>query len=134
MSDVIFAIPPKPLGDTRSSKDVSTRWVYYLAAFVLLQVGVVLLQKSLGPAFFLPRRFATAQVYDYHPPMPSIMQDPEAPDQPLGDCSICMEVIHVNDSKELQQVTGGLLQKVGVKKNYSVAPCHHIFHTECLEK
>ncbi|KAI6042062.1 hypothetical protein EDC04DRAFT_1079252 [Pisolithus marmoratus] len=110
------------------------RWVYYLAAFVLLQVGVVLLQKSLGPAFFLPRRFATAQVYDYHPPMSSNMQDPEAPDQPLGDCSICMEVIHVNDSKQLQQVTGGLLQKVGVKRNYSVAPCHHIFHTECLEK
>ncbi|KAI6024101.1 hypothetical protein BKA83DRAFT_4267758 [Pisolithus microcarpus] len=110
------------------------RWVYSLAAFVLFQVGVVLLQKSLGPMFFLPRRFATAQIYDYHPPMPSNMHDPEAPDQPLGDCSICMEVIHVKDSKQLQQVTGGLLQKVGVKKNYSVAPCHHIFHTECLEK
>ncbi|KAI6149334.1 hypothetical protein BKA82DRAFT_995402 [Pisolithus tinctorius] len=110
------------------------RWVFSLAAFVLFQVGVVLLQKSLGPAFFLPKRFATAQIYDYHPPMPSNMHDPEAPDQPLGDCSICMEVIHVKDSKQLQQVTGGLLQKVGVKKSYSVAPCHHIFHTECLEK
>ncbi|KAI6149308.1 hypothetical protein BKA82DRAFT_4127849 [Pisolithus tinctorius] len=110
------------------------RWVYSLAAFVLFQVGVVLLQKSLGPAFFLPKRFATAQIYDYHPPMPSNMHDPEAPDQPLGDCSICMEVIHFKDSKQLQQVTGGLLQKVGVKKSYSVAPCHHIFHTECLEK
>ncbi|KAI6126043.1 hypothetical protein EDD16DRAFT_1554771 [Pisolithus croceorrhizus] len=110
------------------------RWVYSLAAFVLFQVGVVLLQKSLGPMFFLPRRFVTTQIYDYHPPMPSNMHDPEAPDQPLGDCSICMEVIHVKDSKQLQQVTGGLLQKVGVKKNYSVAPCHHIFHTECLEK
>ncbi|KIO00180.1 hypothetical protein M404DRAFT_1004110 [Pisolithus tinctorius Marx 270] len=110
------------------------RWVYSLAAFVLFQVGVVLLQKFLGPAFFLPKRFAMAQIYDYHPPMLLNMHDPEAPDQPLGDCSICMEVIHVKDSKQLQQVTGGLLQKVGIKKGYSVAPCHHIFHTECLEK
>ncbi|KAI6010786.1 hypothetical protein F5J12DRAFT_904922 [Pisolithus orientalis] len=110
------------------------RWVYSLAAFVLFQVGVVPLQKSLGLAFFLPKRFATAQMYDYHPPMPSNMHDPEAPGQLLGDCSICMEVIHVEDSKQLQQVTGGLLQKVGVKKSYSVAPCHHIFHMECLER
>ncbi|KAI6152440.1 hypothetical protein BKA82DRAFT_4111317 [Pisolithus tinctorius] len=110
------------------------RWVYSLAAFVLFQVGVVLLQKFLGPAFFLPKRFTTAQIYDYHPPMPLNMHDPEAPDQLLGDCSICMEVIHVKDSKQLQQVTGGLLQKVGIKKGYSVALCHHIFHTECLEK
>ncbi|KIO05465.1 hypothetical protein M404DRAFT_1000024 [Pisolithus tinctorius Marx 270] len=96
--------------------------------------GVVLLQKFLGPAFFLPKWFATAQIYEYHLPMLLNMHDPEALDQPLGDCSICMEVIHVKDSKQLQQVTGGLLQKVGVKKGYSVAPCHHIFHMECLEK
>ncbi|KAI6138309.1 hypothetical protein BKA82DRAFT_4240843 [Pisolithus tinctorius] len=110
------------------------RWVYSLAAFILFQVGVVLLQKFLGPAFFLPKWFATAQIYEYHLPMLLNMHDPEALDQPLGDCSICMEVIHVKDSKQLQQVTGGLLQKVGVKKGYSVAPCHHIFHMECLEK
>ncbi|KAI6149333.1 hypothetical protein BKA82DRAFT_4127988 [Pisolithus tinctorius] len=110
------------------------RWVYSLAAFVLFQLSMVLLQKSLSPAFFLPKQFATAQIYDYHPPMLSNMHDPEAPDQPLDDCSVCMEVIHVKDSKQLQQVTGRLLQKVGIKKGYSVAPCHHIFHMECLEK
>ncbi|KAI6042064.1 hypothetical protein EDC04DRAFT_2663645 [Pisolithus marmoratus] len=59
--------------------------------------------------------------------MPPNMHDPEAPDQPPGDCSICMEVTHVNNSKQSQQVTGGLLHKVGVKKLYSVAPCRRTF-------
>ncbi|KAG6332659.1 hypothetical protein ID866_6427 [Astraeus odoratus] len=110
------------------------RWVYPLTMFVLFQVAVVLLQQSLGPAFFLPKRFVKAQRYDYHPPLPANIYDPEVPDQSLGDCSICMEAIYENDSKQLQQVTGGLLQRVGARKNYSLAPCHHIFHTECLEK
>ncbi|KAL4066048.1 hypothetical protein V8B97DRAFT_1864919 [Scleroderma yunnanense] len=110
------------------------RWVYPLTAFVLFQVSMVLLQQWLGPAFFLPKRFATTQMYNYHPPLPSSMHDPEAPDQSLGDCSICMEGIHATESKQLQQVTGRLLHTVGARKSYSLAPCHHLFHTECLEK
>lgn len=31
-------------------------WAYYLCAFVLFQVVVVLLQQRLGPTFFLPQR------------------------------------------------------------------------------
>lgn len=31
-------------------------WAYYLCAFVLFQVVVVLLQQYLGPTFFLPKR------------------------------------------------------------------------------
>lgn len=31
-------------------------WAYYLFAFVLFQVIVVLLQQRLGPTFFLPKR------------------------------------------------------------------------------
>ena len=31
-------------------------WAYYLCAFVLFQVIVVLLQQRLGPTFFLPKR------------------------------------------------------------------------------
>ncbi|KAH7885835.1 hypothetical protein F5I97DRAFT_1809172 [Phlebopus sp. FC_14] len=110
------------------------RWSYYLCTFVLLQVAVILLQRKLGPAFFLPKRFATVQTYDYHPPLPLSASDPESPDQSLGDCAICMEAIHVDDGKPSHQVASGLLQKVGRRKNYSLAPCHHLFHTDCLEK
>ena len=71
-------------------------------------------------------QLATTQTYNYHPPLSNV-HDPEAPDQSLGDCSICMEGIYVNDSKQLQQVTSGLLHTVGARKNYSLAPCHHLF-------
>ncbi|KAG1723246.1 uncharacterized protein EDB91DRAFT_1240120 [Suillus paluster] len=102
------------------------RWMWYLAMFIFLQVAVILLQQRLGPAFFLPKRFAHAQVYDYHPALPLSAADPEAPDESLGDCAICMEAIHTDDEKQLEQVTGG--------RSYSLAPCQHLFHTECLEK
>ncbi|KAF8433251.1 hypothetical protein L210DRAFT_3623175 [Boletus edulis BED1] len=105
------------------------RWAYYLCAFVLFQVGVVLLQQRLGPTFFLPKRFATTETYNYHPPLPLSVSDTEAPDHSLGDCSICMEAIHAEDPLAV-----GLLQKVGGRKNYSLAPCQHLFHTDCLDK
>ena len=124
------------------------------------QVFVILLQERLGPAFFLPKRvryapltqsvfppaltqcvvpqFTRTQSYNYHPPMP--LPDPEAPDQSLGDCAICMDAILVDpslrrrskssESKERPVIgrAGGILEKVGgVKKTYSLAPCHHLF-------
>ena len=33
----------------------------------------------------------------------------------------------MNESKQLQQVAGGLLHTVGARKGYSLAPCHHLF-------
>lgn len=110
------------------------RWMWYLAIFIFLQVAVILLQQRFGPAFFLPKRFARAQVHDYHPALPLSAADPEAPDESLGDCAICMEAIHTEDEKQLEHVTGGLLRNVGARRSYSLAPCQHLFHTECLEK
>ncbi|KAJ3503089.1 hypothetical protein NLJ89_g8591 [Agrocybe chaxingu] len=137
-------------------------WVWSLALFVLLQAFVVVLQDILGPTFFLPARFAQAKSYDYHPPMP--LPDSESPEQSLGDCAICMDAITIDpalrrqsksldlregwDEKGTSTTTfrrgkgvGSMLNAmhmgVGAKtarKNYSLAPCSHLFHTECLEK
>ncbi|KAJ7091331.1 hypothetical protein B0H15DRAFT_930088 [Mycena belliarum] len=136
-------------------------WSYFLGAFVCLQVAVVILQDTaLGPTFFLPRRYAAVKTYDYHPVMP--LPDLESPDQSLGDCAICMDAIYVDpslrrrptslDDKSDRDKTsvkgtgkrktrGGILNAVQmgvgsatVRKNYSLAPCHHLFHTDCLEK
>jgi len=138
--------------------DIEPRmWSWYLAAFVYLQMVVVILQDTrLGPTFFLPRRYAAVKVYDYHPVMSTSDDDPESPVQSLGDCSICMDAIYVDpslrrrtslDDKTAHKGTskrktrGGILNAVqlGVgnatgRKNYSLAPCHHLFHTDCLEK
>ncbi|KAL0570589.1 hypothetical protein V5O48_011372 [Marasmius crinis-equi] len=142
-------------------------WAYPLAGFVCFQALVVILQEIFGPSFFLPKKFAAVKTYDYHPPMP--LPDPEAPEQTLGDCAICMDAIRVDPSlrmrtdekekdpdwdakasgmstgttkrKNSRSGAGGILDAVqkGVgsavnRKYYSLAPCHHLFHTECLER
>ncbi|TFK18973.1 hypothetical protein FA15DRAFT_674849 [Coprinopsis marcescibilis] len=142
--------------------DVEPRpWAPFLATFVILQATIVILQDIISPSFFLPEKFKAAKGYDYHPPMPPL--DPEAPEQSLGDCAICMDSILLGPSlrakseKHDQGVvsssnadtdlrgattsrrTGffGAMQSVGssnARKSYSLAPCHHLFHTECLEK
>ena len=140
------------------------------------QVIIILLQGHFGPTFFLPRgvrdtppddspgltsssQIVKVETYDYHPPLP--LPDPESPEQSLGDCAICMDAItvdpalrqHADEKSEGHSVarrTSGLLAQ-GVRKNYSLAPCHHLFvsthlspaccrslgllqHTACLER
>lgn len=123
-------------------------WFWPLAAVLVAEVLVIRLQELFGPAFFLPKRLSNVPTYDYHPPIP--LPDPEAPEQSLGDCAICMDAILVDpvnskrarssDGKEPGDLDlGGLLNRVsrgasGGRKNYSLAPCHHLFHTECLER
>ncbi|CAL1715555.1 unnamed protein product [Somion occarium] len=116
------------------------RWVYLVALFMGLQVAILLLQDLFGPSFFLPRRMVKTTGYDYHPPMP--LPDPEAPEQSLGDCAICMDAIEVDptlrqrpdDEKGVGVGVGGLWAQAGARKSYSLAPCHHLFHTACLER
>ncbi|KAF8909348.1 hypothetical protein CPB84DRAFT_1673542 [Gymnopilus junonius] len=133
-------------------------WIWALAVFVTLQAFLVILQDTFGPTFFLP--FTYTKPYDYHPPIP--LPDSEAPEQSLGDCSICMDAIKIDlslrrrsksfDKREDWAGKGGSsstrrggvssvfnAMQIGVgttsaRKNYSLAPCHHLFHTECLEK
>ena len=94
-------------------------------------------------------QWATEPTYDYHPPLP--LPDSEAPERSLGDCSICMDAILLDagPQKSMSEKSaasgqfgagegsaggGGLLNAmhmgVGAKaarKNYSLAPCHHLF-------
>lgn len=94
-------------------------------------------------------QWAAEPTYDYHPPLP--LPDSEAPERSLGDCSICMDAILLDagPQKSISEKSaaggqfgvgegsasaGGLLNAmhmgVGAKaarKNYSLAPCHHLF-------
>lgn len=110
----------------------------------LLQPGVLLtpwctcpFSLACGPpdTDVIVLQMVRVETYDYHPPMP--LPDPEAPEQSLGDCAICMDAItidpalrqHMDEKSEgsgLARRTGGLLAQ-GARKNYSLAPCHHLF-------
>lgn len=82
--------------------------------------------------------------------------DSEAPEQSLGDCAICMDAIIVDPStrrvsekdhdewgvedgagRKSMGGAGGLLSAMHMgmenkKKNYSLAPCHHLFVSPVL--
>ncbi|TBU30076.1 hypothetical protein BD311DRAFT_755258 [Dichomitus squalens] len=132
------------LGCPKNIFDVEPRgWIWFVALIMLLQVFVVFLQEHVDPCFFLPTRVSRVQTYNYHPIIP--LPDPEAPEQTLGDCAICMEAILVDpslrrrskssDAKERPAIELPFLRKVTTaRKTYSLAPCHHLFHTECLER
>ncbi|KAH9986100.1 hypothetical protein BJV74DRAFT_545675 [Russula compacta] len=114
------------LGCPKNVMDVEPRpWVYLLSLFACVQAAVLGLQTSFGPAFFLPRRLADSQGYDYHPPLP----DTEG--GPLGDCAICMDAIE----RPPEDASGKSGRRgVRARASYSLAPCAHLFHTECLER
>ncbi|KZT53510.1 hypothetical protein CALCODRAFT_486273 [Calocera cornea HHB12733] len=111
-----------------------TEWVWIVVAWVTFQVIVLFGQEVFGPAFFLPKSWATTQTYDYHPPLSPT--DAEAPEKSLGDCVICMEPIIIGPDSTVGPTgdKASLLASVGVRKNYALAPCHHLFHTACLER
>jgi hypothetical protein len=98
-------------------------------------------------------QYVIGQTYDYHPPLP--LPDPESPEQSLGDCAICMDAIVVDPSlhrskdgegkekgeKDHLKGRGGLLHAVQIgvgataaRKNYSLAPCLHLFVSYLLIK
>lgn len=133
------------------------RWIYAVAVLMFAQIFMIVLQDRLGPTFFMGNRVIAAKTYDYHPSLP--LPDTEDPQQTLGDCAICMDVIEVDpslrrrskssDGKERGDMLGltsrprrpggifGAVSAVGggnARKNYSLAPCHHLFHTSCLEQ
>ncbi|KAH8997846.1 hypothetical protein EDB86DRAFT_3076382 [Lactarius hatsudake] len=114
------------LGCPKNVLDAKPRaWVYALSLYACAQAALLGLQSSVGPAFFLPQRLADSQGYDYHPPLP----DTEA--GPLGDCAICMDAI-----ERPTEETSGKPRRRGAqaRASYSLAPCAHLFHTECLER
>lgn len=136
------------IGCSKNILDVEPRrWVYVVPVLMFAQVITLILQDRLGATFFLFNRVTIAKSYDYHPPLP--LPDPEAPEQTLGDCAICMDAIEVDPalrrrSKSSDGKERGDLGVMGfaasahrlgsTRKSYSLAPCHHLFHTACLER
>ncbi|KAG8729043.1 hypothetical protein FRC11_009636, partial [Ceratobasidium sp. 423] len=85
---------------------------------------------------FLPNvSLVEIELYDWHPPI--ARPDAEAPNPSLGDCAICMDDILLDSpdasgGKEGASLLAGV--GMGTKCVYAVAPCHHMFHTKCLEQ
>ncbi|KAF9207067.1 hypothetical protein BGZ49_001285, partial [Haplosporangium sp. Z 27] len=69
-----------------------TPWIWGLALWVALQVGVLLLQDWLGPRFFVPKKYLPP-VYDYHPILPAGDEESGQAGHERNthhDCAICL--------------------------------------------
>ncbi|KAL1915128.1 uncharacterized protein VTP21DRAFT_7609 [Calcarisporiella thermophila] len=104
-----------------------TLWVWILVVYVLAQVLMLQAQEAFGPRFFVPEKYLPP-TYNYHPILPS-QDDVEASGAGArGDCAICMTPVEI---ESIGAVAGGVLTG---RMGYMVTPCHHLFHTECLER
>lgn len=120
-------------------------WAYGIILWLAIQVLFLVVQEYLGAHFFIPKGWISIpEVYDYHP---NLMSDPEAPEQNLGDCAICLEPIVARQEGatfgnekagdgHLNPVGTGasLLINAGMRRQYAFTPCSHIMHTACLEQ
>jgi hypothetical protein len=98
----------------------TTKWVWALVGYVALQVAVLFLQDQFGPRFFVPSRYLP-QTYNYHPILQDDQDEEEEEEEHQDrhkrrDCAICFLPVDSTNT------------------SYMVTPCHHIFHTDCLQK
>lgn len=103
------------------------------------QILLLLAQDRFGPAFFLPKRFQAEPGYDYHPLL--VPRDEEAG---LGEADAGEEDREEGGTKQRGYFEGGSTCSIcmedvdtgpdAVRSAYAVAPCHHLFHTRCLQQ
>ncbi|ORY35895.1 hypothetical protein BCR39DRAFT_512893 [Naematelia encephala] len=109
----------------------TTPWVWGLVAWQWFQIMVMIAQERFGPAFFLPKSFAPEELYNYHPLLPPA--DPENPTSLSAGaektCSICMEEVDTRPGPSSEVLLG-----INPRRSYALAPCHHLFHTKCLQQ
>ena len=120
--------------------------VIILNGVLFLESVIVSLQKLLGPKFFLTKKYKQPK-YDYFRKKNEINEaDLEQ------ECVICLDNIgkinentgddynkpkNKNERIDLEKYIENLVKKYKNKnkneKPYMVTPCHHIFHSRCLE-
>ncbi|CCE78342.1 Piso0_000963 [Millerozyma farinosa CBS 7064] len=122
-----------------------------VSIWVLVQLSLLHLQEMYGARFWINEKWLP-KAYDYHPLLQvsdvehhyvsdilaSIKSQPYDPTkasvlQAKVDCSICMSEVTVPLLSNLAaQKLLSTADKLHQQK-YMVTPCHHIFHTDCLE-
>ena len=117
--------------------------VIILDGIIFIEAIILSLQKLLGPKFFLTKKFKVPK-YDYYRQKNDI--DEKLKNQ---ECVICLEnigKISQNEDKNLIREKKGFDIKIFFddiakkyknrnrnKGPYMLTPCHHLFHSNCLE-
>ena len=122
--------------------------VFIIDFIVFIQMIILFLQKLISPKFFVPRKYRVME-FDYYKKSDEINENDKE-----QECVICLENLSNLAFVEESEKTiyeGKLLKRVKKhienfidkykdntkrhksNKPYMVTPCHHIFHSRCLE-
>lgn len=123
--------------------------VVVVTVWYCFQIGLLYLQQNLGARFWLNEKWLP-KAYDYHPFLnvsdlengfaSDILSNIRAQNEDPAksgvvtckvDCTICMNDIElpIGVNAEAKKPKSAVLNGL----QYMITPCHHIFHTECLE-
>jgi hypothetical protein len=116
--------------------------VFIVSSVIIIEAIILCLQKYLGAKFIIPKKFRK-QGYNYYRNENEITEN----DKEI-ECVICLDKIgnisiyedgKINNNKgnyikrEFIKYIEKLKEKQINKGNYMLTPCHHLFHTKCLE-
>jgi len=111
---------------------------------IIVEAAILFLQKFFGAKIIIPKRFR-AQVYNYYKNEKEISDNDKE-----GECVICLDKIGNIELQEEGGINNINIKRMSLKErfinyleklknqnlnkgNYMLTPCHHLFHTRCLE-
>ena len=116
--------------------------VFIVSSIIIIEAVILCLQKFLGSKFIIPKKFRK-QAYNYYKSENEITSNDKE-----TECVICLDKIGNNftfEDEELNNIKGNIIKKKIIKyiekikkrqkmkEKYMLTPCHHLFHTKCLE-
>lgn len=114
--------------------------VLIVSFVIIFEAAILFLQKFFGAKIIIPKRFR-AKVYNYYKNENEITDNDKE-----VECVICLDKIgniEIQDESEINKENSFIkriikyLEKLKNQKenkgNYMITPCHHLFHTRCLE-
>ena len=115
--------------------------VLIVSCVIILEAAILFLQKFFGAKIIIPKRFRT-KVYNYYKSEKEISDNDKE-----VECVICLDKIgniEIQEEVEINNKRNSIkerfikyLEKLKNqnenKGNYMLTPCHHLFHTRCLE-
>ena len=115
--------------------------VLIVSCVIILEAAILFLQKFFGAKIIIPKRFRT-KVYNYYKSEKEISDNDKE-----VECVICLDKIgniEIQEEGEINNKRNSIIERFikyleklknqnENKGNYMITPCHHLFHTRCLE-
>eukprot|EP00347_Sterkiella_histriomuscorum_P000980 403373792 len=119
---------------------------FLYAGYMIIQVGIIYLQKVLGPRFIVPKRFRQQiNTHNYFVKIKKSQQNDHNSTQEISEnenqdleiqeeCVICMNPLMYEVSQDRNQSMIGNQSQQKLSKVFMRTPCNHKYHVQCLTK